>query len=184
MSDLNTLYRLQTEGLEEADCVRFFAHEHQRWLKARDEFARMVQPPTSDPERAQKEEIVRHNIEIAISYYYHCIHKLPFDKTLLNLATRFVDSELVSYPIEAAVAYKTKEWAKEQGLHVYLDSVRVDGVEYHRVLSKPWLRTQTSIAGVIFQRNEVIDIPHRPMQDFSKLMERAELYCKDHFKGI
>lgn len=197
MGCVQTLYRLQTERLDPNKCRAFFENELAQWNHAREycdarkrESIYEYVLKEHDHETAVNlqrwfmRQAIPNKINLALNYIHDARARLSgVDQTftdysqypeLQKLSNEFLSEEISSYPTTEEDARFVEKWADEQGLLYRTDVLTIDGENYYRILSTPVFKTQTSIAGVVFHRQEVIDIPYRKIPSVAKFIARVD----------
>lgn len=180
MSPRHRLRALQTFQLDPVNVAVLGRHEGLLWSQAHEDLQKRYLNEV-DPARSVVLETFLDRCEGALLYYAFLNDGQTPDGTsdedrLMNL---FADDALLSYATNLEQVQQVTTWCDEQRLTYAVDQVRL-GIRnqriYHRVLSKPALKTQTSQSGVVFQKDEIIDVPLRKMVTLAKAIERAESY--------
>lgn len=173
-----TLNFLKAFRFEQNDFIESCKHEMDLWLKAEIELHDYLNHTVPHIQRDHAWQKLLDVVEGAVRFYRQILThgKLDSDASEDRNIVAFAREELHSYCTNEDQARRAAIWCADQGINYDIDSVTVGTRQYFRVLSKPILKTQTSKSGVVFRKNEIIDVPTRPIVTLAKALERGEQY--------
>lgn len=171
MREIEILSRLLREGQREEDWRSLAQHDKELWNRVYHHLINYGLAGIPVDKFSAFEKLIAIAKGAADFYLAFLENKNPIPHDDLYV---FAIDALKSYPRNEDEMQAVCKWASTQRLQVVCDQIIADGNTYHRILSRSWIPTQTSVSGVVYRRSEVIDVPAREVVTLAKALERTD----------